>query len=104
MIEPVNEDIRRENTRAIRRRQEWRDRYRLVSQGIRENRQRIRESHRTAGKRDPLAEIQLRSLRLTAHLMMLSRSDITFDLRATAYQWVELGELTQNVKSTGELS
>lgn len=90
MTEPATQEQRRDNRRAIQRRQEWRTQYALVTQAIRANRARIKESHRRYGHNDLLALTALRSLRLTAHLMMLDREDIKADLVDSAYRWVEV--------------
>ena len=89
MTEPATEDQRRYNRRATQRRQEWRVQYALVTRAIRANRERIKQAHRVGGD-DLVALTALRSLRLTAHLMMLDREDIKADLVDSAYRWVDV--------------
>jgi hypothetical protein len=89
MIELANEQQRRDNRRAVLRRKEWRQQYSLVSQAIRTNRAQLKQAHQQ-GKNDAVALCSLRSLKLTAHLMMLDREDIAWDLRNSAYRWVDL--------------
>ena len=89
MTEPATELQRRYNRRSIQRRNEWRVQYALVTQAIRSNRDQLRAAHR-GGKLNPMAHTMLRSLRLTAHLMMLDREDIAWDLKNSAYRWVNV--------------
>lgn len=90
MTEQASELMRRENRRAVQRRAEWRAKYRLVTQAIRAQREQIKQSHAADGGSDALAQVTLRSLQLTARLMMLDRDDIAWDLRDTAYRWVDV--------------
>ena len=89
MTEPATELQRRYNRRSTQRRQEWRVQYALVTQAIRASRNQIKQAHR-GGTHDAVAGATLRSLRLTAHLMMLDREDIAWDLKNSAYRWVNV--------------
>lgn len=87
-IQPVSEEHRRRNQAAIRKRASWRRNYAFLSQAIRETKGRIsRANHNNTF--DPVAEAQLRALRLAAHFAMYDREDIKWMLRDSAYTYCE---------------
>jgi hypothetical protein len=88
MIEPVSNDIRRAHSRAIKRREQWRKQYALLSVAIRETKSLLNRVNRSNSV-DTVAEVQLRSLRMVANFMMLDRADVKWDLKNTAYTYVD---------------
>jgi hypothetical protein len=88
MTEIASEELRRAHSRAIRRRAKWRRDYALLSRAIRETKQRISNAYRNNSV-DMVAEVQLRALRQAANLAMLDRIDVLWDLRDTAYTYVD---------------
>ena len=87
----VSEDVRRANSKAIRLRNRWRDRYAVLSDSIRATKRRLALAHRNNSNDRP-AEIELFALRLTADYMMFEREDIKHRLRLTAYPYVDSTE------------
>jgi len=87
----VSEDIRRANSKAIRMRNRWRERYSVLSDAIRTTKRRLAAAHRNHSI-DRLAEVELFALRLTADYMMFTREDIKQQLRLTAYSYADSTE------------
>lgn len=78
------EDVRRRNTLAIHQRNRWRRQYKILADMIKEQ--------KTFLKRYPNngeEAIRLFHLQERARLMMLDRSDISWELINTAYKWTE---------------
>jgi hypothetical protein len=79
----VSESQRRENSRAIARRDNWRRQYAVVCKAIREL-----KAHFRVRSHDPVVAVQLRTMRQLACDMMFERNHyIRFDLVNTAYPY-----------------
>lgn len=79
----VSESQRRENSRAIARRDKWRHQYVVVVKAIRELKNQTRSR-----PYDPVIKVQLRTMRQLACDMMFERTHyIRFDLVNTAYPY-----------------
>jgi hypothetical protein len=86
IIAPDN--LRRANGHAVSRRSRWRSRYASVSTAIRRAKSRLQVAHRMGHPELERGELEvLRALRVQADLLMLTRHDITLELRETAYAW-----------------
>jgi len=85
----VSEEVRRAHSRAIRAREQWRRRYAVLTSSIRNTKRAIADAHRN-NTVNCAGEIELRALRHYANLMMMRRDFITDDLRATAYEYVDI--------------
>jgi hypothetical protein len=84
----ASDDIRRANSRAIARRDRWRDRYATVSTAIRRAKSRLRNARMMGSFELERGEEEvIRALRVQADLLMLYRGDLTIELRETAYRW-----------------
>lgn len=84
----VSDEVRRANSRAIQRRDRWRVRYAAISDAIRRAKSNLRTAHRFGAAGLERSELEvIRALRVQADLMMLYRTDISIDLRETAYRY-----------------
>jgi hypothetical protein len=81
----VSESLRRENSRAVEKRDRWRARYVEVSLAIQ-----IIKRDLSKYPWDNNLRVQLSCMRDAAHRMMMHRALISEDLRATAYAWAPL--------------
>jgi len=78
------ESIRRANSRAQERRKQWRERYAVISDLIRESRgEKVRQEIGAAK-----ADMRLRALRSMADTMLAERYALQLQLRGTSYKWV----------------
>jgi len=84
----VSDQQRRDHSRAIRAREQWRERYAVLSDSIRNAKRLLSTAHRNNSV-DRSGEIELRALRHYADLMMLKREVIKEDLCITAYEYVD---------------
>jgi hypothetical protein len=91
-INPVNDEHRRANQKAIRARAGWRERYMVLGNCIRWAKTRLQDAHRS-NSFDRAAEIELLALRTMANSMMIDRAWIAEDLRSTSYAYVDVSEL-----------
>jgi hypothetical protein len=90
-IQPASPELRREHSRALRKRDQWRDRYREVSLAIRGLKDRINRANR-AGTFDRQAEVMLSGMCRYADELMFERYAIKMALRSTSYQYVDAAE------------
>lgn len=81
----VSELVRKENSRAIHKRDRWRSRYAEVSLAIQ-----IIKRDLQKYPWDNNLRVQLSCMRDSANRMMIQRALIAEDLRATAYTWAPL--------------
>lgn len=84
MTQLVSDTIRSANSRAIDRRDRWRDRYSLLTKIIRENKHVLKQN-----PFDREAQIKAKIYRQTADEMMCDRWVITLELRSTAYPYAD---------------
>lgn len=83
MNEMVSESVRRANSRAVARRDRWRQQYAQVVKSIRQL-----KSQCARGGYDPITGVQLRAMRALASDMMFERNHyIRFDLVNTSYPY-----------------
>ena len=82
-ILPASAAIRRRNSRAVATRARWRRQYAELVQEIKAAKQAVREDPRGRA-----TKLRLRTLQLSAQVMMIDRGMITDDLILTAYKWV----------------
>lgn len=83
MTERVDESIRRRNSLAVKQRDAWRTRYKLLARSIQVAKHRVRTS-----PMDHAVKLELEGLQSLAQIMMCERSIITMDLQDSAYRWV----------------
>ena len=81
----VSEDVRRAHSRAVNRRDNWRDKYNVLSRLIRSHKN--TRSNMTFPRE---ADMVLRGLQIQAVTMMELRHNIRQELRDTAYAYVDL--------------
>jgi hypothetical protein len=85
---PVSQEMRKENSYWVRRRDEWRRKYQEVVREINYCKTEITDLHRDGlshvAKR---FHIQLRALQAMANMMMIERSHIRLQLRLTSYRY-----------------
>ena len=92
-VQPVSDQHRRNNQKAIRDRTKWRERYAVLTSCIRDTKHRLQAAHRANGF-DRSAEIQLDALRVAANVMMLDREWIAEDLRRSSYRYADVESVT----------
>jgi hypothetical protein len=80
----VDNSVRNRNKMAIERRDKWRRQYNELSRTIRE----VKGMRNLQTNTRFMIQIELESLRLLAHQMMLDRNKIKNELRDSAYTWV----------------
>lgn len=80
----VDNSVRNRNKMAIERRDKWRRRYNELSRSIRE----VKGLRNLQTNNHLMIQIELESLRLMAHQMMLDRISIKNELQDSAYTWV----------------
>lgn len=90
-IQPASTAIRQEHSKALRKRNQWRVRYREVSLAIRSLKDRINLANRT-GTFDRQAEVMLVGMCRYADELMVERYIIKMALRSTSYQYVDVVE------------
>jgi hypothetical protein len=84
----VSEDVRRAHSKAIRQRDQWRERYAALSKSIRRVKQKLKSANQNC-RFDQCGEMELRALRHYADIMMFHREEIKNMLRDTAYEYVD---------------
>lgn len=83
MSDRVDNSIRKRNSLAIIKRDQWRARYHALVRNIKRA-----KMERNANPSSLVHKIRLESLQTMATLMMRDRALITFELRDSAYEWV----------------
>lgn len=83
MTTKTDATTRKRNSLAIEKRAQWRVRYNMLSDSIREAKRHVR-----VHDADQKAKIELEGLQTLAQIMMAERNLITWDLRDSAYEWV----------------
>lgn len=85
---PVSQDMRRENSYWVRRRDEWRRKYQEVVREINYCKTEITGLHRDGlSHATRRFHIHLRALQYVANTMMIERSHIRLQLRLTSYRY-----------------
>lgn len=79
----VDEDVRRRNSRAVRKRDEWRVRYHYLQNTIKLVKFRLQNS--SHGLREN--QIMLTALRSEANRLMILRDNIGSELKTTSYPY-----------------
>ena len=88
VIGMVSDEVRRAHSRALARRDRWRDRYAVLTGTIRRAKSRLRLARLYNNYELERSELEvLRALRLEADFMMLRRAEIREELRDTAYAY-----------------
>lgn len=82
---PVSEHMRRQNSRAVEKRDRWREQYAQVSLVIKRLKRDLRDH---PGDRN--AQVQLKCMRTAANIMMMQRDVLSERLYDTAYAWVSV--------------
>ena len=81
----VDDEQRKRNSRAVVRLNEWRRRYRALTDAIRASKRRLRDAGSMA--EEASERMTLRVLSDRAAGMMWAREDIGIELFETAYRW-----------------
>jgi hypothetical protein len=85
---PVSQEMRKENSYWVRRRDEWRRKYQDVVREINYCKSEITYLHRDGlSHRAKRYVVQLRALQNMANTMMIERSHIRLQLRLTSYRY-----------------
>lgn len=79
----VDEDVRTANSRAVRRRNDWRRKYEAVTAAIRD----VKNSQ-DGFRNNRTYYVYLNALRREARFLMIRQAGIKHELRTTAYKWV----------------
>ena len=83
LINRASEETRRANSRAVRKRSEWKSRYAVMTQAIRTT-----KTERAAMANSREMDMILLSLRVEANRLMERREQIAQELRDTSYKYV----------------
>lgn len=85
----VSDEQRRQNSRAVQRRDTWRRKYKDVVYAIKVAKSRLRMADKFGAQEVQYYRSVIHSLRDRASDMMLERYYITEDLRSTSYPYAE---------------
>jgi ribosomal protein S15P/S13E len=81
----VSEHMRRQNSRAVEKRDRWREKYAQITLIIKKLKQHLR-----AHPGDRAAQVQLKCMRFAANIMMMQRDVLSERLYDTAYVYVSV--------------